>query len=159
MTDELISDYTVRITQANVTSLAVICYELEIRFLNEAMLNYKAEDMSGYIENLQLASKTQVELMNMQKTDVEAGADVMSLYIFINKHILDSATQKAPCDIDACITILNNLKQAFVELAKTDMEGPIMENAHQIYRGLTYGKGYLNDSMDPIADVNRGFKA
>lgn len=159
MTDELINDYTVRITQANVTNLAVICYELEIRFLEEAMLNYQAEDMSGCIENLQLASKAQVDLMNMQKTDTKVGADVMSLYIFVNKHILDSITQKTPCDIEACVTILTNLKQAFIELAKTDVEGPVMENAHQIYSGLTYGKGYLNDSMDPIVDVNRGFKA
>ena len=35
-------------------------------------------------------------------------------------------------------------------MAKQDFEGPIMQNTQQIYAGLTYGKGYFNESyMDP----------
>ena len=36
---------------------------------------------------------------------------------------------------------------------------PIMKNTHTVYAGLTYGKGYLNETYDPLSQQSRGFKA
>lgn len=42
------------------------------------------------------------------------------------------------------------MKESFEEIAKQDTSGPVMENSQQVYAGLTYGKGSLNEvAIDP----------
>ena len=54
--------------------------------------------------------------------------------------------------------MLDNLRVGFEKLHSIDTSEPVMKNTHQVYAGLTYGKGTLNESM--LGDTyNRGFKA
>ena len=54
-------------------------------------------------------------------------------------------------------TIVLKLEEAYKEAAKTDNSPAIMGNTQQVYAGLTYGRGTLNESMgNPLE--NRGFR-
>ena len=54
-------------------------------------------------------------------------------------------------------TIVLKLEEAYKEAAKTDKSPAIMGNTQQVYAGLTYGRGTLNESMgNPLE--NRGFR-
>ena len=53
------------------------------------------------------------------------------------------------------ISMLNKLQKSFEELSKTDTSGKAFKNAQEVYAGLTYGRGTLNESTS--IDANRGF--
>ena len=65
MTTEEINVYKMRITQAGVGELTVIMLEMEMQWLKEALDAYEKGDMETYNGNLDKASATQVELMNV----------------------------------------------------------------------------------------------
>ena len=50
--------------------------------------------------------------------------------------------------------------ESFEQVAKQDTSGAVMANTQQIYAGLTYGKGTLNEvSMSLDGNTYGGFKA
>ena len=51
--------------------------------------------------------------------------------------------------------MLKKLQKSFEELSKTDTSGKAFKNAQEVYAGLTYGRGTLNESTS--IDANRGF--
>ena len=179
MTKEQINSYTMRISQANTSALAVILYELVIAYIEEALENYGRLNQPGtnrddgnvdceeemkewqesYDRSLVQAQNYLQELMSMSRMDSEVAADTMSLYLFISKQILMSRVKCQPVHLEECLTYLNRLHISFREMSKTDYDSPIMENTQQVYAGLTYGKGYLNESLDPMENINRGLKA
>lgn len=176
MTKEQINSYTMRISQANTSTLAVILYEIVIEYLNEAMQMYEekteliasnregSEGKVGQLEEsferaLGQAQNFLQELISMSRTDSKVAADVMALYLFIDKQILMSIVKRRPVNLKECLSYLERLKSSFQEICKTDYDGPIMENTQQVYAGLTYGKGYLAESLDPMGNPNRGLKA
>ena len=137
MTKEQIQVYTKRITQANTSGLAVILYELTSIYIEEGKTAYKA----GRAEEIVLLFLYFIE------------------NLFINKQLLLSIVKKQPVNLDECAGYLNKLRTSFEKLAETDTEEPLMEHVQQVYAGLTYGRGYLNESVDPAGDPNRGLKA
>ena len=58
-----------------------------------------------------------------------------------------------------CENMMDNLRTGFEKLHEIDDEGPVMQNAHQVYAGLTYGKGTLNESLEGADYSKRGFLA
>ena len=53
---------------------------------------------------------------------------------------------------------MTKLKAAFEEVAKQDTSEPLMENTQQVYAGLTYGKGSLNEVLMSRDEYNRGYR-
>jgi flagellar protein FliS len=181
MTKEQINEYTMRICQANTSSLALILYELVISCIQEGIEVYeqnqpsesrktgteatdtkKADGTSwedAYERSMVQAQNFLQELMHMSRTDSEVAADVMALYLFIDKQLLLSIVKKHPVNMNECIHYLRRLMDSFAEICKNDYDSPIMKNTQQVYAGLTYGKGYLTESLDPMDNVNRGLKA
>lgn len=52
--------------------------------------------------------------------------------------------------------IMHRLYTSFVEVAKQDESAPLMKNTQQVYAGMTYARGAVNeDYMD--VDSHRGF--
>lgn len=159
MTKEQIQVYTKRITQANTSGLAVILYELTSIYIEEGKTAYKAGRTEEFERSILQAQSFLQELMSMSKMENQTGYDVMSLYLFIDKQLLLSIVKKQPVNLDECAGYLNKLRTSFEKLAETDTEEPLMEHVQQVYAGLTYGRGYLNESVDPAGDPNRGLKA
>ena len=52
---------------------------------------------------------------------------------------------------------MKRLHASFVEVAKQDTSGPLMENIQHVYAGITYGKNDLVENC--ISDAQRGFFA
>ena len=179
MTKEQINSYTMRISQANTSALAVILYELVITYIEEALENYgrlkqpganrdngnvdceeeMKELQESYDRSLVQAQNYLQELMSMSRMDSEVAADTMSLYLFISKQILMSKVKCQPIHLEECLTYLNRLLISFREMSKRDYDSPIMENTQQVYAGLTYGKGTLNEMYVNGNEARRGFMA
>ncbi len=159
MTKEQISTYTMRITQANVSAMAVVLYDLVLDCMKEAKEHYNMKDMPAYERSLNQAQSFLQELMGISKMNTQTGCDVMSIYLFVNKQLLMSVVKQQPVNLKECRTYLEQLRASFVEISRQDTDGPLMEHTQQVYAGLTYGKGYLNESCDPLQSQNRGLQA
>ncbi|MCM1495233.1 MAG: flagellar protein FliS [Bacteroides sp.] len=159
MTKEQISTYTMRISQANTSALAVVLYDIILECIKEGGQHYENGETVDFEVSMQQAQEFLHKLMSMSKLDTQTGCDVMSLYLFIDKQLLLSYVRRKPENLPQCIGLLERLRSAFAEISKRDYDPPLMEHVQQVYAGLTYGKGYLKESRDPMQEQNRGLQA
>ena len=159
MTKDQISTYTMRISQANTSALAVVLYDIILDAIKEGLQHYENEELADFEVSVQQAQAFLQKLMAMSKLDTQTGCDVMSLYLFIDKQLLLSYVKRKPVNLTQCIGLLERLRSSFMEISKRDYDPPLMEHVQQVYAGLTYGKGYLKESRDPMQEQNRGLQA
>lgn len=147
MTQELIKNYTLRISQANRSEIIVIVFELADRYLEEAISAAEADDADACMDLARHAMKCITHLMDALDETYELAGSLMSLYAYMNREI---ALASARLDADRLRTVqaqAKSLSESFIEIAKADASAPVMENSQTVYAGLTYGKGNLNESL------------
>lgn len=159
MTKDLIQAYTARITQASKTELIVIMYEIILEDIKAAKISYKNNDIESYTKELKHAQRFLSELMGNLNYKYNLSYDLLTLYIFVNKAIITAIYKKTPEKLDGAETVLEKLYGGFKEISKEDTSGPVMQNTQQLYAGLTYGKGVLNETFIDPQQQNRGFMA
>lgn len=159
MTKEQIKEFTLRTTQENHSGLVIVLHEIELVFLRDALTAYDEQNQDEFIFNIEKARKAHNELMSAMNTEDVLGLRILSVLRYMYKLLVQSVVTRKPCDIDRCIGMLEELKEGFVKVHEQDTEGPVMKNTHQVYAGLTYGKGTLNESYGTADYSNRGFKA
>jgi len=157
MKKEKISDFTIRITQSNRTELIVVIYDMVLEYIKEAEECYGLDDIGGFIEATKKARECVGRLMSVLDTKYPIAIELMNIYLYINKLLINSVIKKKPQDFDAITRMIGNLSEAFGEVAAQDNSAPLMGNTQQVYAGLTYGKGTLTESFSE-QDASRGFR-
>lgn len=151
MDQDIIKNYTVRITQANRSELIVILYELAMLDIKEAL-----ETMSS--KAIDHACKCVNELVVSLDFSYEISFELLRLYRYVNECLLRAKTAKDKKLMEQALETLEALHIAFEGVAKQDMSAPVMQNTEQVYAGLTYSKGVLNEALlHPSGE--RGFRA
>lgn len=159
MTKEQINEFTLRTTQANHSGLVLVLFDMEDVYLHDALGCFEEADIDGYLRNLEQAKKTHNELMaSINRVDV-SGFKVWSLLRYMYRLLVASSVKREPVELDRVCDMLLKLNDAFKIVHEKDEEGPVMKNTHQVYAGLTYGKGRLNESYGTVDYSNRGFRA
>lgn len=156
MTNSEIQEYTLRITQGNRTDLVVTTYDIILNYIKAAQNAYKDEDIEKFIWNIKRSQEFLQELMRALDLQYEISMQLMKLYRFVQQILIDCIMKKNNTDLDEIIYILQELKESFTEVAKQDPTGPVYQGAGQVYAGLTYGKGVLNETYEP---TKNGFRA
>lgn len=159
MTKEKMNEYTLRVTQANTSQLAVVIFDIILDYLEEGVLSYKQGDVDEFAQCIVKAQQFHQELMAMLSLDNAVAIDVLSIYLFVNKQLILSNIKKEPVNLEPCINIMKKLRASFKEISKKDTDSSLMKNTQQVYAGLTYGRGYLKESFDPLQQQTRGLKA
>ncbi|BCJ92461.1 hypothetical protein acsn021_00300 [Anaerocolumna cellulosilytica] len=159
MDKELAKTFATRVTQANRTELVVIMYEVILSDLKAAKENYDKGDVEQFIQEVKHGQKFLSELMATLNYQQEIAHDLMSLYIYVNKALVTAIFKKSSDSLAEAESILKILLQGFGEISKQDKTGPVMKNTQQVYAGLTYGKGVLNETFVDPNQQSRGFKA
>jgi len=158
MTKEQIKEFTLRTTNANHSGLILVLFDVTRVYILDAIASYDEEDLETYLKYIRMAKKSHNELMSCINPKDDLGKKVLQVFRFIYGKLVMSEVKRKPDDLDRCLVMLDNLKVGFEKLHSIDTEGPVMKNAHQVYAGLTYGKGTLSEST--LGDsYNRGFKA
>ena len=158
MTKEQIKEFTLRTTNANHSGLILVLFDVTRVYILDAIASYDEEDLETYLKYIRMAKKSHNELMSCINPMDDLGKKVLQVFRFIYGKLVMSEVKRKPDDLDRCLVMLDNLKVGFEKLHSIDTEGPVMKNAHQVYAGLTYGKGTLSEST--LGDsYNRGFKA
>lgn len=159
MNNETIQSYTARITQANRSELVVVMFEIIIGDMKEAIDSYQSEDMVTFEKKLKQAQKFVNELIATLDFSYVISLDLMQLYLYVSKRIIMAMTKRKPETLDSAIKVMQNLLIGFEGVSKEDKSGPVMQNTQQLYAGLTYGKGTLNETFLNPKDLHRGFRA
>lgn len=159
MNKDAIKAFTVRVTQASRSELTVILYEMVLTELKEAREAFEKNDMSIFDKELKLAQKYINELQATLDYRYAISYDLLSLYLYVNKRIIQAILRRIPDTLDSAESVMNKLLVGFKGVRESDTSGPVMRNTQQLYAGLTYGKGYLKETFIDPSNNNRGFIA
>ena len=155
MTKEQIQEYTLKITKANRSRLIVIVYELALSYLDTAIKAFDDNDQETFKNNASYAGKCVGDLLEALDFNYEPSYPLMRIYIFVSKEISLAPIKKDKEGLIVAKRLLAKLKKSFDDIAAEDDSAPLMSNTQEVYAGLTYGKGSLNESINSTS--NRGF--
>lgn len=159
MKKEAIHAFTARVTQASKSELIVILYEMILAEMKEAKEAYEEGNLATFDKELKRAQKYITELTASLNYSYAISYDLVSLYIYVNKRIITAIIKRNPFSLDSAETVLKTLLTGFEGVSKQDTSGPMMRNTQQLYAGLTYGKGKLNEVYLDPSNRSRGFIA
>jgi flagellar protein FliS len=159
MKKEAIQAFAARVTQASKSELIVILYEMILEEITEAKEAYAAENLTVFDKELKQAQKYVNELIVALDFQYTVSYDLVSLYLYVNKRIITAIIKRNPVSLDSAESVLKKLLTGFEGVSKEDKSGPMMRNTQQLYAGLTYGKGKLNETYIDPSNRNRGFIA
>ncbi len=159
MTKERIQEYSARVTQANSSQMVVILFELIMENIQGAKEELADGDAVEYEKSLRKAQSFLNELMGSLDYQYEVSYQLMSLYMYVNRALAEAVVSKEGNRLSSAESVIGRLLEAYREVAKQDFSEPIMDNAQQIYAGLTYGKGALNETLVNSNEESRGFRA
>ncbi len=145
---------------ANATrgQLLRITYDLLLESLDN--IKKHAKDKSEKKFGLEVARSRQIlqELIDTLDFKQELAQDLLGIYVYINGRLIKSLMVYDDTLIDESQDLINRLLEGWDGITDNDVGAPkVMNNAQQVYAGLTYGKSDLNESV--LDDKNRGFKA
>lgn len=156
MTKEEIQIYTRRITNGNRTDLVVTTYDIILTYFHDARSALSTKNEEQFIWNLKKATDFINELIHALDCQYQLGKDLLVLYRYIQDIITQCIRKKSADKLDSAEKVITKLKSSFAEVAKQDHSGPVIQHGGQVYAGITYGRGTLNELYD---NTNRGFKA
>lgn len=159
MEQEKLKQYTKRITNANRSELIVITYELFLEDVHDARAYYEEGKLERYQYTLNHSLSYLRELISSLDYHYEIASHLLQLYVFVNKQVI-LAKQRASLDELVVVEeIMTGLYQAFKEVAKQDTSCAMMKHTQQVYAGLTYAKGSLNEVSIGATLGHSGFQA
>lgn len=158
MTTEEKRQFTARISQANKSELVVIVFEMFDYCIEQAENGFEKGDLQKAEKYLKSAKGCVSELRGSLDLKYEMSHNLHNIYSFVNRQLTTSIVKRKPVNLDNVKENMGKLCKAFEEVAKQDMSKSVVKNSQQVYAGLTYGKGTLNEVfMDN--EAARGFKA
>ena len=158
MTGEKQRDFARRVTQANKTELVAVTCDIIIENIDCSLDFLKNDDVTGYRRELKSAQRFLAELIRSLDFRYPIAKDLLSIYEYVQRILVSSEISGKDRGLAGIRGIISRIGSAFEEIAPQDTSGSVMENSQQIYAGLTYGKGTLNEA-DMAAGTNRGFLA
>ena len=159
MDKEQIREYTARISQSNKSGLVTIIYELFAYSIDMAEQAFNSNDKDKAVKYLRKAQDCVCELKRSLDFHYDISYNLASLYKYVHGHIITSITRQALVNFDEIRKVMGALHESFIEVAKQDNSSAVMQNTQQVYAGLTYGRGTLNEVFMNPNEYARGFKA
>lgn len=145
---------------ANATrgQLLKITYDLLLESLDNIKKYGKEKSEKEYGVEIGRSRQILQELIDTLDFKQEIAQDLLRLYVYINGLLIKSLMVYDESLIDESKMLINQLLEGWDgAIANDSVSLKVMNNAQQLYAGLTYGKNDLNESV--LDDENRGFKA
>ena len=155
MTKEEINGYSYRVTQASRTELIVIMYDVALNYLIDAMDYYDNLKIENFRDELKKSQRVINQLSSALDMKYDISLELMRLYRYITSVLIRSSIRKEIEELRVVIRMLQKLRDTFDKVSEQDKSGPMMMNTQQVYAGLTYSNGGLNEYHDQT--TKRGF--
>ena len=158
MNKEKQKNFAMRVTQANKTELVAVTCDIIVENIDCAKEFLNNGDISGYRSELKSAQRFLAELIRSLDFKYQIAKDLLRIYEYVQRILIGSEVSGTDRGLDAVRRIILSIGSSFEKISAEDTSAPVMENTQQIYAGLTYGRGTLNEA-DMAAGTNRGFLA
>lgn len=159
MEKEKLNAYAARVSQANRSELVVIMYEAFLDSVKEGDAQMKQGDMPACRREIERARGLLTELMGSLDFQYEISFYLRRLYIYSYHELCQGMALRDSERFAHATHVMERLLSSFREVAKQDTSEAVMKNVQQIYAGLTYGRGSLNETIGDDIGKNRGFEA
>jgi len=156
MNKELVKDFQTRIVNAGRGELLIINYEMLLAQIDDAVEATHINDHEEFGKSMINAHKLLRELSSSLDFQYDISKELMSIYIYVNKKLIDASISESEADLVEASKILGVLLQGW-KLTEYEEEAPIITNGQKVYAGLTYGKNDLNEMVEN--EPNRGYRA
>ena len=153
------TDYVLRIANATPSKLVSITCELTLEYNKLAMTALKENNEKQFRNNLEISQNILQQLAGSLDMEYPISWELLSIYLYVNKLFAQAGASSDISHLEYAEKILKNILEAWqgVEELSKDEQAPLIENAEQVYSGLTYGRRGLDEFV--MQDNNRGFKA
>lgn len=155
MTREDKQQFTLRITQANSTELAVILYEMLLCYLDDAKKALEQQKEAELHEAARKARGCLNELLNSLHMEYVPALELSRLYLFCIRRLALAEYRGSMNAFGEIERVIRPLHDAYESIAGKNSAGPVMNNSQTVYAGLTYGRGALTENMADQG-ANRG---
>ena len=149
-------DYTIKVSGATPLGLVLISFELLFDSLHDAIDN--ADDIEIFTKNTSKAKAVIAELILSLDMSLDISYELMRLYLYVNKLIIDSAYGCEVKKLDESIMILRTIYDGFVAIShiESETEGKSELDVYgrtKVVSGLSYDRrGNLVDYYDEGRD-------
>lgn len=157
MEKQKLQEFATRVTQANRSELVVVIYEASMASIEEGKRYLNAGQKEEARKEIYRAKGMVEELMRSLDLQYEIAHYLRQLYIYAHRELCQGIALSDVYRLDHAYNVLKGLLPSFQELAAQDDSQPVMANTQQIYAGLTYGKGTLNETVSAV-EQNRGYE-
>lgn len=159
MNDTMIKDFQNKIVNAGKADLLLINYEMLFVVLDGAIQAADCNNEDELSKSLVQANRLLRELSDNLDFSYDISKDLMAIYIFVSKQLIDASITFNKDPILSAKRVLNILYKGWLEAGnKEKVKKPVVTNGQKVYAGLTYGKGTLNEMIYDGAG-SRGFRA
>jgi len=155
MTKEEINGFSYRVAQASKTELVVIMYDVAINYLSDSINYFENTNIERFRDELKKAQRVINQLTSVLDLKYDISLELMRLYIYIINVFVRSSIRKEVEELKVVMSMLEKLRSTFEKVSEQDQSGPMMMNTQQVYAGLTYSNGGLNEYHDQT--TKRGF--
>ena len=159
MTNDQIKAYTLRVSQASECGLVVILYDIILEDISTAKKALADGDKQKFHADLKHAGLFVNELMKNLDFSVPMSHNFISLYIYSQRVMTRAEVAEKAEELESVEDVFVKLRDGFKEIDDKISGAPVMTNVQQVYAGLTYGRGCLNEAYVNASDYNRGFSA
>ena len=159
MNNTMIKDFQNKIINAGQGELLLINYQMLFVTLDEALEAIELSARNEFNKYMLQANRLLRELSGNLDFTYDVSKDLMSIYIYVNKQLVDAAASFTKEPILDAKNLLEILYRGWEKASESDHNTkPMVQNAQKLYAGLTYGKGSLNEVVYGD-NQSRGFKA
>lgn len=147
-----------QVANATQGQLLRITYDLLLESLDSVKKHAKDQSEKEFGAALARSRQILQELIDTLDFKQEIAQDLLKIYVYINGLLIKSLMKYDDALIEESKDLINELLEGWDGVIKKDQKAiKVMNNAQQVYAGLTYGEKDLNESI--LDDKNRGFKA
>jgi flagellar protein FliS len=136
--------------------MVVIIYDIFFAYTEEAKKAYASGEHEVMKEALRHAQRGLDELCRSLDFSYGVSRNLFTLYTYCKRQLARAMYENRLSGIEEAEKILGRLQTSFAEAARQDNSPPLMQNAQQVYAGMTYARGVLNESYID-SDNQRGF--
>ncbi|WP_028234250.1 flagellar export chaperone FliS [Pseudobutyrivibrio sp. MD2005] len=158
MNKDKISAFTLKIASSNGTGLITILYDIYEEYESDALIYFEA----GQVDEAVVALKKCAEVVDHLQKDLnfnyKVSGNLYALYDYVKRNVAKSIYKANTEGLIEAKKVMDELGDAFEQIAKEDNSAPLMQNTQAIMAGATYGRNSLNESVMGN-QASRGFWA
>ena len=147
MNKDKISAFTLKIASSNGLGLISILYDIYEEYESDALDNFEAGQVDEAIAALKKCATVVSHLQKDLNFNYKVSGNLYALYDYVQRNVSKSIYKANSEGLIEAKKVMDELGDAFEQLAKEDTSAPLMQNTQSVVAGMTYGKGSLNESI------------